>query len=366
MLGRHTVFGAVQASGQIDEIGFSTVYLYRRQRWNFGAAAQRIPFIYPFRRIAEDPQANQVMDQLVFFRQFNSSLLGLAQYPFSRVQRAEFTAGVRRIAQDFQIRELVYDVQRGPGGQIVNLLPREIRDRREALPAYNLVESSAALVYDNSLFGFTSPFVGQRYRFEVTPTFGSLQFWEGLADYRRYLWARPFTLAVRGLHFGRYGRDAEALGREGGGIYLGYPFLIRGYGAGDLNNECQESLRGGLTNHPSCRLFDQLIGSRIGVVNAEIRFPLVRALVLGFAPVGFPPIEGIAFADAGVAWNQEADPVLRRGIAPNPRLERPFVTSVGVGARINLFGYFVLEVDYVNPLDRPRGWHWQFGFQPGF
>ena len=44
------------------------------------------------------------------------------------------------------------------------------------------------------------------------------------------------------------------------------------------------------------------------------------------------------------------------------------VTSVGVGTRINVFGYAVVEIDYVRALDRPRkqGWSWVFNFTPGF
>jgi hypothetical protein len=43
------------------------------------------------------------------------------------------------------------------------------------------------------------------------------------------------------------------------------------------------------------------------------------------------------------------------------------VKSVGAGARVNLFGYAVVEIDYVKPLDRPRkGWIWQFNFSPGW
>ncbi len=371
MLGRHTVFGAVQAQGQLDEIGFAAVYLYRRTRWNYGVAAQRVPFIYPFRRLVYDEQQDLVRDQLVFFRQFNTSLLGLAQYPLSRVQRVEFSAGLRRIGQDLQIREIVSDPIRDNQGRIIGYVPIELRESRESLFNYNMFESSAALVYDNALFGFTSPFAGQRYRFEVSPTFGQLQFWEGLADYRRYLWLRPFTVAVRGMHFGRYGRDAEMLGQQGGGIFLGYPFLVRGYGGSDLSSQCQRQGPGSA----ACQMFEDLIGSRIAVLNAELRFPLVRALVLGFAPIGLPPIEGFAFADAGVAWNKETVPVFGRGVNAtgsalipwtDERMPRGFFSSVGVGARVNLFGYFVIEIDYVNPLDRERGWHWQFGIQPGF
>jgi hypothetical protein len=47
-------------------------------------------------------------------------------------------------------------------------------------------------------------------------------------------------------------------------------------------------------------------------------------------------------------------------------LRRGFMTSAGVGARVNLFGYFVVEMDYVNAFERQRGWHWQFAIQPGF
>ena len=52
--------------------------------------------------------------------------------------------------------------------------------------ALNLGLASAALVYDNSFLGATGPILGQRYRLEATPTFGSLNFVAALADYRRY------------------------------------------------------------------------------------------------------------------------------------------------------------------------------------
>jgi hypothetical protein len=55
---------------------------------------------------------------------------------------------------------------------------------------------------------------------------------QALADHRRYLFARPFTLAVRGFHFGRYGPDAEGT-EDGQRIFndmdLGQPSLVRGY-----------------------------------------------------------------------------------------------------------------------------------------
>jgi Tol biopolymer transport system component len=369
VLGYHTVFATVQAQGQIDEVGFSTVYLNQQQRWNWGVAAQRVPFIAGGRRQDYDPVDDAVLDQLVRFRLFDSSLSGLAQYPFSRVQRVDFSAGVRRISFDAQIQEFVFNVRRDDDGAATGFDFAGFRERKEDLGTYNLGEASAALVYDNALFGYTSPFAGQRYRFEAAPTVGTLQFTTLTADYRRYLFMRPFTLAMRGLHFGRYGRDEARLQP----LFLGYPYLIRGYGYGSVARACSEELGRTPQGGGECAAFDELFGSRVGVANVELRFPLLRQLVLG-SSMGLPPLEGFAFLDAGTSWgdvsfNQgqviRSRPAWQRGAIAAPD-ERGILTSGGVGARMNLMGYLIVEAAYVNPFDRPQGWHWQFGFQPGF
>ena len=43
------------------------------------------------------------------------------------------------------------------------------------------------------------------------------------------------------------------------------------------------------------------------------------------------------------------------------------LTSVGIANRLNLFGYAIIELDYVHPFQRQGvGWTWQFGFTEGF
>jgi outer membrane protein assembly factor BamA len=115
----------------------------------------------------------------------------------------------------------------------------------------------------------------------------------------------------------------------------------------------------------ACSVYQDLLGTRIAVANAELRIPLIRALVVG--PIGFPPIEAFGFYDAGVAWDENTTPVFRRGVQED-LTERGILTSLGGGARINLLGYAVLEVAYVRPFDqyREKPWHWQFTLQPGF
>jgi Tol biopolymer transport system component len=366
VLGYHNLYATVQAQGQVDEIGYSVLYLNQKNRWNWGVASSRIPYIYGQYGEGINNDGEYVQQQILV-RYFDTNLIGVAQYPFSQVQRVEFTGGVRRISNDFIIREQVYQpiVQ---DDQIVALNgPIDFRQRRVDGTAYNLAEASAALVKDASLMGYTSPFAGVRYRFEVAPTVGTLQFNTATADYRRYLYLRPFTLAFRGMHVGRYGRDEARVGA----IYLGYPFLIRGYSRESVADACEETLPEGGRD---CDLyFDELRGSRIGVANVELRVPVIRQLVVGNT-LGLPPVEGFAFFDAGSAWGRTLDlsgqtintrPTFRRGIEDDPA-ERGILTSTGVGARVNLFGYFIVEAVYVNAFERERGWHWQFALQPGF
>ena len=227
--------------------------------------------------------------------------------------------------------------------------------------AMNMVQGSAALVYDNTLFGYTSPFAGQWYRFELAPVWGDLRYVDALADYRRYLFARPVTLALQAVHSGRYGRDSEGVVNDQQIFYdqyLGQPWFVRGYYG--VYNDCgRESGEG-----PTCDVLGQLLGSRVGVARAELRFPLFKQLVVG-PGVGFPPVEGFGFFDAGVAWTNATRPTLTRGIPSNP-LDRGVISSAGVGARVNLFGYMVAELDYLRAFALENGWRWQFNLLPGY
>ncbi len=122
--------------------------------------------------------------------------------------------------------------------------------------------------------------------------------------------------------------------------------------------------RGGEEDQPSCGVLGQLFGSRIAVAKAEVRFPLIRQLVLG-SVIGLPPVEGFGFVDAGTAWSRGTSPVLERGV-PEGAMERGIMTSAGAGARVNLFGYMVVEINYLRAFALDNGWKWAFNFLPGF
>jgi outer membrane protein assembly factor BamA len=255
------------------------------------------------------------------------------------------SGGARRISLSQDVTERVFDLGGRPLAEDETDLAR--------VAALNLVETSAALVYDTSISGITSPIRGTRYRLEVSQTAGSVKYTGVLADYRTY-WMplRPYTFALRGFYYGRYGSQAED--ERLPTLYLGYPGLVRGYEPGSFEaGECGAQVNG------SCPAFDRLIGSRVAIANAELRFPLWG----GFGGSDFYgpiPVELAVFGDAGVAWGRSSASFLTGG-------DREPVASVGAAARINLFGFAIAEIDYVRPLDRPgRGWLWQFSLRPGF
>jgi outer membrane protein assembly factor BamA len=242
--------------------------------------------------------------------------------------------------------------------QIFSAVTGELLDQvTEDLPrpgALGLGEASAALVFDSSIFGATGPIVGQRYRFEYTQVGGSLVYSGVLADFRRYfLPVRPFTIAVRGLHYGRYGRDGEDSRLSP--LFIGYPGLVRGYENSSFEtSECVADATS------TCPAYDNLLGSRMALASAEIRFPLL-GLFSRRSYYGAFPIEMAFFGDAGVAWSSGT---------PRPRLlggDRDWARSAGVALRVNALGYAILELDYVRPFDRSnRGWIWQFNLTPAF
>jgi hypothetical protein len=348
MLGDHQLGTTIQLTNRFEEIGGAVAYINRTHRWNWGIVGEQTPYVTgnsgQFLTTVDGGTA--IEERTLRVTQINRAVSGLAQYPFSRAHRFEVSAGVRRISFDSQIDSLFFSPVTG----------QLFAERKEELPrpgALNLGETSAALVYDSSVFGATSPILGQRYRFEYSQAAGSLLYSGMLADFRKYFMpARPYTFAVRGLHYGRYGRDGEDVRLSP--LYVGYPGMVRGYEMGSFDaSECPPNA----TN--SCEVFDRLVGSRMMIGSAELRVPLV-GLFNRNAMYGPVPVEIGVFADAGVAWTSDIKPGFLGG-------ERDWVRSVGATLRFNAFGYAVGELDYVRPLDRPgRGWMWQFNLTPGF
>jgi WD40 repeat protein len=351
VLGNRNLATALQVNGGIKDITALVAYQNMSHRVNWAAVVDQVPYtIGSFASGATTIGGEPVfVEQDLLFRQTNRDIQGLVSYPFNEVQRLDFSAGYSHISFDQELRTIAVSAITG----------QEVLNQKEDLPAgdpLNLGTASAALVYDNSFFGATGPILGQRYRLEVSPTVGSINYFGVLADYRHYFMpARPFTIAARILHYGRYGSGGEDPRLQP--LFLGYSGLVRGYRLGSFDaSECHPP-----ADQPNaCPVFDQLLGSRMVVGNAELRFPLLGVLGLGSGYYGALPLDFMVFGDGGLAWDTADQPSLTGG-------NRKAVFSAGAGLRFNLFGFAVLEADLVHPFQRPdKNWVWELNFQPGF
>jgi hypothetical protein len=355
ILGNRNLGIGVQATGTLKDIGGEVMYQNLEHRFNWAIDAAHSPYASSFAQASPTTVTSggqQFQGELIqqfTQRVFVDQLTLITQYPFSTIRRAEFSVGATRLGFNTHVDELVV-----VGNQVV----QENSFDTTSAPSIKYGQAAAALVGDNSFFGFTSPITGWRYRFEVAPTFGDLQFESALADMRKYFFAKPVTFAVRGMHFGRYGTDAES--NQLTPLFVGDPSIVRGYSAESFDPaECTTNQ----SNPNSCPEFDRLVGSRLMAASAELRIPVLGTDRLGLirSPL---PVEISPFVDAGVAWSRGDNPTFEFARTSSSRIP---VFSAGVSARANLFGYAVIEAYYAHPFQRPSR-NWVFGFQlaPGW
>ena len=356
MLGNHNLATALQVNsgfgggvgGIFRNSGGLVAYEDLSHRWNWGVAGEQVPYFTGGTQTIQPGTVSGTpvgVQTTTLFQQTERSFTGVTSYPFNRAARIELSAGVTNVTFSQQVETTAFTLDTG---QIISDSVTSASTGR----SLNLAEPSVAFVYDTSIFGATSPIGGQRYRLQYTPAFGSIDFQNVLADYRRYFMpANLYTIAGRVLHFGRWGPNSDD--PRLWPLYLGYPNLVRGYDINSIStSDCNPD--------GTCPAFDRLLGSKILVGNLEFRFPLLRPFGLREGVYGPVPVEVAFFGDAGVAWDRGEKPSFLGGT-------RKPVSSAGVAFRVNAFGFAIVELDAVHPFNRPgRGWTFQFNLSPGF
>jgi dipeptidyl aminopeptidase/acylaminoacyl peptidase len=358
ILGNHTIVLSGAVNGRINEAQFYGVYVNqsRRLAWASGVSQEPIYF-YGGSNWQREELSTPGDSADVFVSRIRRFVIreafGEAAYPMSRFSRVEF--GLHLV----NINDATLELSSGFDAVTGQFLGQ--RYRTIGGPSASYIQPTLAHVHDNSLFGYVGPFAGSRSRLQIAPAFGSWQFTAGLVDYRRYIFFRPFTIAFRTFGYGRFGRDADRFP-----IFLGTTELLRGYTAGSFrDNECIADP--GSASATGCAELDQLIGSKVAVGNVELRFPLTRSLVLGFLPVGFPPIEGAIFYDIGMSWDDASVVKWKRDPTDNPLLVRQPLRSWGGSIRANVFGFLIMRFDYTKPLNRPtKKSYWTISLGPTF
>lgn len=373
------IFAAIQANGTVKDIGGALQYYNLKNRWNWGAGIQHIPYLTGYVYLQDESSTTYSVNQLLQ-RIYIDQAQMFMQYPFTMTKRFEFSANLTHYGFDSQVFKTIYD---NATNAIVDERVTTLQDSTYK-PVW-FAEPSIALVGDNSYSAFTSPVQGTRYRAQYTVTTGSVTYQTGLVDYRHYQFMRPFSLAFRGMSIGRYGNGAEDVNTTWP-IYLGEETLVRGYGYGSFtSDECLAS--NGTVPSVGCPAFDRLFGSKVAVANTEFRIPLFGTEGFGLINFPFLPTEVSPFFDAGVAYTNGQTPDFRFATNDNsvpskctnaavsntliqsyyPCTSRIPVFSTGVSFRFNLLGYAIMEAYLAHPFQRPqKNWLWGFQLAPGW
>jgi hypothetical protein len=355
--GDNQLFGALAVNGEIYDFGGQIGYLNQKRRVSWGGMVSHIP--YPFARyrwiqdtIHVNGSAIEVYNQqLLLQRTFEDRLSFFSFYPISTTRRVEMGASLAWYY--FRIDAINNYYYGDPMTGLRKVA--EGRERLDAPPGFALQRLNLAYVGDNSFFGMASPIRGQRYRLEAEKYFGRVNMWSATADFRRYEFLRPITLAFRATHYGRYGQQAE--NELFYPLFLGYPGFVRGFDFNALSR---------LEGFDDFN-FENLLGSRVMLAGFEIRLPFTGPERLALIPSGLFFTELNWFLDAGVAWDNNSMVTLNpeRGNDPGKRFP---IFSTGPSLRINLFGAIVLEPFYALPF-HTRGIQkgvWGLNFLPGW
>lgn len=376
ILGHNQIFAALSVNGEIYDFGGQVAYINQRSRINWGGAVSHIPFMSGFSmygsRESTDQNGNPVSVptfDTYMIRTFQQQVEAFGAYPFSRHHRFEMGGALARYSyrvdrwwQDFygyggRDRINNDDVANTPLGRIYG-----------SLDPFSLAQVNTSFVGDNAVFGIAAPLQGFRYRAGVEQYFGDLSFTAYNLDIRKYNRYNPVTIAARAYTYMRVGGESD--NRVMYPLFLGYPHLIRGYESASFRNNQDERFN-----------FNSLMGTRIAVVNLEVRLPFTGPEKLAQIRSGMLFSDLNFFFDAGLAWDSESKVAFRStprlvGTEVDPNdptgehriYERVPALSAGVSLRVNLFGAMILEPYYAFPFQRADVRFGTFGlnFAPGW
>ena len=354
MVGNNQLYSALSLTGEIYDFGGQVAYVNRTGKIKWGALVSHIPYRSGNVYLKPDtldldgeklPVRNFVFD---FLRTFEDNVSLFTFYPFSQTRRLE--AGVSFSWYYYRFER--YNNYYNDFGYRLGV-KKEIIDVPKG---NNYQKLDLAYVEDNSYFGLTSPMRGHRSRYQIEKYFGVVDFGAVLFDYRKYFFIKPFSLAFRFYHYGRYGKGAES--EMLSPLYIGYPWFIRGYG--DVSTFTGDYINSGAIN------ISHLSGSKIIVSNAELRLPLTGPKRLALIKSLRFFIDINLFFDSGLAINKGETVNFNWELTSYD--EKIPVFSAGTSLRFNLYGYLIIEPFYAFPFQNGGWQNGTFGlnFLPGW
>lgn len=308
VLGNHRLIGQTSLQIDLKNSDYGLAYYYLPNRMDIGVEMfHTARFLYLSRG-----------QDLNLFRFRNYGLVASLSYPLNRFYRID------------------------GGLSILNASSENLENFMEPTSKITYVIPAVSFVHDNTIFGYTAPIDGSRYRFDIFSNpivqpdkYGFTSF---LGDYRSYsrFWG-DYSFAFR--YSGGYSFGANPQRFFLGGIdnWINYKF-----GTGEIPIDSPSDFAF-LTPALPMRGYNyaEQIGSKYSLLNMELRFPLIRYLLTGGVPLLFRNVLGSLFIDAGTAWHDNDKLKLFGKNSGGKTVAQNLLTGMGFGTRIYFMSFLV-------------------------
>jgi len=311
VLGNHRLVGVTSLQIDLKNSDYGLAYYYLAKRTNIGIEGfHTARFVYLSRAGGSD---------LFRFRNFGG--LVSASYPLNRFYRVDGSLGL------FATSSENLDNFTEPSTKRTFIIP------------------SISFVHDNTLFGYTSPIEGTRYKFTLfgNPgiTDGKRSFYSFVWDYRTYLrfwFDNHFAIRFSGGYSGGANPQRFFIGGTDN-------WINREFATGEVPIENPEDFAFFTPGLP-LRGYDyaEQIGTKYSLLNLELRMPLIRYLLTGPIPLFFRNILGTAFLDVGSAWNDNKQLQFFTTNASGNTVTKDLLIGTGVGFRFYFIFLWKLDI----------------------
>ncbi|MFA6619047.1 MAG: BamA/TamA family outer membrane protein [Candidatus Neomarinimicrobiota bacterium] len=330
VMGDHQVYIGTDLYIDLKNSDYALAYYYRKYRPNFGIVLQNQSDNY----MTYIPGVISETNPYGYFvtRYTNRSMHLIADYPISRYLRFELNNSYYYVKRD-----LLDNNQ-----EITAQYDEDIHEYR----------AEVALVKDNTIFSYTGPMDGNRYRlsFEMSPkiTHKTPEFYSAKLDFRQYFKiTNNYHLAFRfngGLSFGP---NPQTFLLGGVDNWINYVYNPNAPIFGDSGESFSQQLSMYYLSEyimpvRGAAMF-QTWGNKFMLMNAEFRFPFIEYAKFGFPPLRFFQVRGVLFADLGAAWTGDLQ-LVENGAWMIGNTWDDMIGSVGAGIRVYL-GFALLRID---------------------
>lgn len=302
MLGNHQLVGMTGLQVDLKNSDYGLAYYYLPKRINYGVElfhTARFVYLAGFNRT-----------ELYRYRNFGAAFS--ASLPMDTYNRFDLSLSVMRVTSENLDNQLV------PMDNATFIIPQ------------------LSYVYDDVLFGYTSPIQGSRYKFTLFGNTGigsskPNSFYSFIFDVRKYFrffYDNSFVFRLSGGYSGGAAPQRFFLGGVDN-------WINRSFASGTIPLETPADFAF-LTPALPMRGYNysERIGTKYSLVNMEFRLPLIRYLLTGPLPLLFQNVIGTAFLDAGAAWYDNSKLQLFNRNENGNVITKDLLLGMGFGARI--------------------------------